>query len=192
MLLVATALLAACGSSGRELREPPPGRTAPPRKAAPAGTVPSTVEAPDVFGLATPAWPPGGDIPRQYTCDGEDVSPQLLLFNPPPDAAGLALVVSDLDDDRYHWIVVGIPPLTASFGDGELPPGAIEAPNSFGIRGWSGPCPPPGETHVYEFALYALSEPISITDTAEPEALEATIAAAALETATITGSYERA
>jgi Raf kinase inhibitor-like YbhB/YbcL family protein len=185
-------LLVACGSSGRELREPAPGQTAPPRRQAAAGSASTTaVDQLEVFGLATTAWAPGGEIPRRHTCDGEDVSPPFALFAPPAGAAELALVVTDLDNDFIHWIVAGIPPLTTSLAEGELPAGAIVATNSSGTADWVGPCPPSGEEHTYEFALYALAAPSGTTSGSEAEAVVASITAEPLETSTITGSYER-
>lgn len=190
--LATAAGLAGCGSSGRELRDPVPGATAPPRKAAPAGTIPTTTAGVlDVFGLATPAWPPGGRIPTRFTCDGDEVSPPLALFSPPVGTTELALVVTDLDNDFVHWVVVGIAPATTAFGEGELPAGAREAANSAGTTGWVGPCPPSGEDHVYELALYALAAPPAIPEGADAESAVAAISAEPIETATITGSYDR-
>jgi Raf kinase inhibitor-like YbhB/YbcL family protein len=192
LALAALVALAACGSSGRELREPTPGQTAPPRKQDAAGTVSTT--APNqlsVFGLATTAWVPGGEIPERYSCDGVSISPPLAFFTPPPNATELALVVTDLDNGFFHWIVTGIPPLTSTIGEGELPAGATEATNSGGVRQWVGPCPPQGEQHQYEFALYALAAPPGVQPGQEPESAVAAIASAPLETATMTGTYER-
>lgn len=193
LVLASTALLVAgCGSSGRELRDPPPGQTAPPRKPSSAGTVSSTVpDQLDVFGLATTAWAPGGPIPARYTCDGANVSPPFAIFVPPTDAVELALVVTDLDIDLVHWIVTSIPPGTSSVGEGELPPGAVEAVNGQGSHDWFGPCPPEGEQHVYEFAIYALGTPLTATPDQDAESVVAAISAEPLEVASMTGTYSR-
>lgn len=186
-------LLGACGSSGRNLRDPVPGQTAPPRKQAAAGTVSSTSPSElTVFGIATNDWSLGGEIPTRYTCDGADISPSFAIFVPPPGAVELALVVTDLDNDFVHWIVAGIPPMTVSVNEGEVPPGAVQANNSGGTSQWVGPCPPDGEEHVYEFALYALDTPSGVTAGQDTDSAVAALAAAPLETSTITGSYSRA
>jgi Raf kinase inhibitor-like YbhB/YbcL family protein len=192
VLAAAALLVAGCGSSGRDLREPPPGQTAPPRKPSSAGTVTSTVpDQLDVFGLATTAWSPGGPIPTRYTCDGANLSPPFAIFVPPPGAVELALVVTDLDNDLVHWIVTGISPGTSSVGEGELPPGAVEAVNGRGTEGWFGPCPPEGDEHVYEFAIYALGAPLDVAPGQDAEQVVAAISADPLEVASITGTYAR-
>ena len=72
VLAMSAGLLLACGSSGRSLRDPKPGATAPPRKESAAGTLtPSSGGSEGVFGLASTAWTPGGEIPKKFTCDGD-------------------------------------------------------------------------------------------------------------------------
>jgi Raf kinase inhibitor-like YbhB/YbcL family protein len=199
--LVATSVLtiavvaisvAACGSSGRELRDPEPGATAPQRRESSTGTLTPT-SGPDtsVFGLASDAWTPGGDIPERYTCDGEDVSPPFAVFSPPPEAVELALVMTDVDTPFVHWVTAGIAPETASFQAGEVPPGAVQAVNSGGSAQYLGPCPPNGEQHTYEFALYALPAPSGVTEGQDAPSAIAAITASPLQTASITGQFER-
>ena len=47
--------------------------------------------------LASPAIPPGGEIPAQYTCDGADISPPLSWSGVPEGTGSLVLVVEDPD-----------------------------------------------------------------------------------------------
>jgi phosphatidylethanolamine-binding protein (PEBP) family uncharacterized protein len=42
--------------------------------------------------------------------------------------------------------------------------GAVQAANSGGQPGWQPFCPPAGETHRYQFVLYALATPSGITE----------------------------
>ena len=39
----------------------------------------------------------GGEIPREYTCQGEDMSPALSWFSIPDGTRSLALIVDDPD-----------------------------------------------------------------------------------------------
>jgi phosphatidylethanolamine-binding protein (PEBP) family uncharacterized protein len=47
--------------------------------------------------LASPAIPPGGEIPSQYTCDGSDISPPLTWSGLPSRTQSLVVVVEDPD-----------------------------------------------------------------------------------------------
>jgi len=115
--------------------------------------------------LASPGLPPGGDIPKQYTCDGSDISPPLVWSGVPPKTASFALVVEDPDAPGgtfRHWaaynILASATNLAAGYRAGVAAPFA-EGRNDFGKTGYSGPCPPPGSAHRYVFTLIALSQP---------------------------------
>jgi Raf kinase inhibitor-like YbhB/YbcL family protein len=111
--------------------------------------------------LTTPAFPPGGEIPREYTCDGSNISPPLSWSGIPAGAASLVLVIEDPDAPRStfrHWGVYDIPPSAPG-----IPAGAAVgrvARNDFGQYGYGGPCPPAGGgVHHYHFELMALNRP---------------------------------
>jgi hypothetical protein len=56
--------------------------------------------------LVSPAIPPSGEIPAQYTCDGADISPPLSWSDVPAGTGSLALVVEDPDAPSgtfRHW-----------------------------------------------------------------------------------------
>jgi len=108
-----------------------------------------------------------GPIPSKFTCDGEDVSPQLSWEDVPDDAKSFALSVTDPDapgGEFIHWLVYNIPREVRSFEQASVPEGVKQVENDFGRREYGGPCPPSG-THRYIFSLYALdtSEPKGIT-----------------------------
>jgi Raf kinase inhibitor-like YbhB/YbcL family protein len=110
-----------------------------------------------VFALTSPAFTTGNAIPRRYTCDGRDVSPPLRWTAPPRAARSLALTVTDPDAPGggfVHWRATGIAAHAGALGVGAH--FAREGVNSFGRRGYSGPCPPPGPAHHYVFVLRAL------------------------------------
>jgi Raf kinase inhibitor-like YbhB/YbcL family protein len=146
----------------------------------------------EVFSLRSAAFEPGGPILAGHTCDGADVSPPLAWASTPP-AAELAVVVRDPDADGFvHWVVTGIDPLVQGLGEGGVPEGAIEHPNDFGQAGWRGPCPPDGETHTYEVAVYALPEPLVLSEVPVPSRdLVAQIEQTAAEVAVATFTYGR-
>ena len=47
--------------------------------------------------LTSPAFAEGGEIPRRYTCEGQDASPPLVWSAPPSGTKSLALIVDDPD-----------------------------------------------------------------------------------------------
>lgn len=193
-VLALLVLIAGCGTSGRALRDPEPGATAPPRKgASTTTTAASAIGAPTGSGLAisSTAWAPGGQIPIGYTCDGQDVSPPLTISGAPTGTVELVLVVTDQDLPGFvHWVVAGIPPGTPSFPQGTLPPGAVEIPNSGGGTAWVGPCPPPGSTHVYDFAVHALDAPSGLGAASTQAEVDAAVADA-VTLAAMTATYTR-
>jgi Raf kinase inhibitor-like YbhB/YbcL family protein len=117
--------------------------------------------------LKSDAFEEGQEIPRQYTCEGEDISPGLRWEGLPAGTASLVLIVDDPDvpDPKAprmvwdHWILFNIPPaadgLAEGIAPGSLPNGCAEGVNSWGRTGYGGPCPPVGR-HRYFFCLYAL------------------------------------
>lgn len=115
--------------------------------------------------LISPAFAQNGEIPRQYTCQGRDVSPPLLWSGVPDTARSLALVVDDPDapDPKapkmvwVHWVLYNLPPDTDGLSEAveSLPQGTLEGVNDWKRTGYGGPCPPIGR-HRYFFRLYAL------------------------------------
>jgi Raf kinase inhibitor-like YbhB/YbcL family protein len=147
------------------------------------------------FALTSTAFAAGASIPRRFSCDGEDVSPDLAWAGAPAGTAALVLVVDDPDARGFvHWLVLDI---TGSLS-GALPLGVSASPdapaqgtNDFGRIGWGGPCPPSGE-HRYTFTLYALSAPLGIAGAPRARDVRAALARAqVLGTAVLSARYRR-
>ena len=189
---VLTVVAVGCGTSGRTLRDPKPGATAPPRKSSTTATTAAVQAIPSLgLSISSTGWAPGEEIPRGYTCDGQKVSPPLTISGAPESTVELVLVVSDQDARGFlHWVVAGIPPGTPSFPQGQVPPGAIEAPNGSGGVAWVGPCPPAGSTHTYDFTVYALTAASGLDAISTPAQLDAALQTAS-STAAMTGTYTR-
>ena len=150
--------------------------------------------------LASPAIPPNGEIPAQYTCDGADISPPLSWSDVPAGTGSLVLVVEDPDAPSgtfRHWAVFDIPPTSRGLDAGysaNRPTAALhEARNDFGKTGYSGPCPPKGAgTHHYHFRLLAISRPT--LDLRAPAAALDVLKAAqpyVIQQAELVGTYHR-
>jgi len=146
------------------------------------------------FTLSSPNFPAGGAIPRQFTCDGQDVSPVLMWEGAPDRTAALALIVDDPDASGFvHWVAFD---LTGS-ASGGLPEGVSSSPdapmqgrNDFGRNGWGGPCPPSGE-HRYRFTLYALDQPLAMTGTPTARQLRDAMNGHVIGQAELLGRYRR-
>ncbi|MDA0798861.1 MAG: YbhB/YbcL family Raf kinase inhibitor-like protein [Chloroflexi bacterium] len=151
VLFIATAL-AGCSS------DPEPAPPVPPPEVAEI-----TVEIPTMTN--------GSIIRPRYTCDGINLSPEVTWSGVPENAVTQALILNDPDapDGAYiHWLVYDIPPDVRGFGEGFGKPfettdsGAYQSLNSAGDLGYSGPCPPDGETHIYEISVYALDRALEV------------------------------
>lgn len=118
------------------------------------------------FKLRSPSFDNRGILPAQFTCDGDNLSPEFNISGVPKKAKSLAFIVEDKDIDTKHYqdtpyqahmIVWNIPTTTTKFNRGIRPPGTIGR-NIFGNFAFGGPCPPEGETHKYTFTLYAIEK----------------------------------
>lgn len=149
--------------------------------------------------LTSTAFEDGGAIPRDYTCDGENISPPLNWNGVPNEAQSLALIVDDPDAPRgsfVHWVLYNIPP-----GLIELPQGVTEQgpPGKLGTHGrndshklrYSGPCPPRGQTHRYFFKLFALDAPLQLEEDASKAEVEQAMQGHILAQGELVGRYGR-
>lgn len=101
----------------------------------------------------------------RFTCDSEDVNPELEISGVPKEAKSLAIIVEDPDAPNgtwIHWTLWNIDPSVDTIKASSAPVGAIEGMTDFGRPGYGGPCPPEG-THRYFFKLYALDKSLDLT-----------------------------
>jgi Raf kinase inhibitor-like YbhB/YbcL family protein len=119
----------------------------------------STPSAPATIRLSSPAFAAGAEIPPRYTCDGADISLPLRWSGVPAGATSLELTMLDRDAPGFtHWSVTGLSPRLTGLSAGQVPPGAVQAPNDFGYNGYGGPCPNTGDKpHHYDLTLTALA-----------------------------------
>lgn len=182
-------VLAACGTSGRTMKAPPPGATAPPRST--TTTFGGAALSATGLTLASSAWNAGGPIPSTFTCDGQGASPPMQVAGVPTGTAELMLIVTDPAAKGYvHWAVAGIDPVTAFWAQGTVPNGAVQGRNGAGNVGWAAICPPKGQTHTYDFTLYALGQRSGLADGFDPSSVTALVAGATAQSV-LTGTYTR-
>lgn len=151
------------------------------------------------FTLSSDAFEDGATIPRQYSCDGEDLSPTLTWSDPPAGTQSFALVMDDPDAPSGvfgHWAAHGIDAETRELdlGAGNTDSPFAQARNDFGNAGYGGPCPPPGHgPHRYRFKLYALDvkELTGLGDDAGVGEVESEAQKHQIDRTELTGTYER-
>ncbi len=123
---------------------------------------------PDKFSLTSSGFKQGDSIPSKYTCDGEDVSPQLSWGTTPAGTKTIALIVDDPDASGgifTHWVLFNLPSNKTGLPEGvpkldKLGGGSIQGKNDFGRNGYNGPCPP--KRHTYRFIVYALDVDLNL------------------------------
>jgi len=127
-------------------------------------------EGMDKLIVSSPAFKHGDFIPSEYTCDGSDVSPEIVIENVPTNAKSLVLINDDPDAPMGtwdHWILYNIPASNKVVipkgikPEKEFPNGMRHGINSWGRLGYGGPCPPSG-VHRYFFKVYALDVVLDI------------------------------
>jgi Raf kinase inhibitor-like YbhB/YbcL family protein len=151
--------------------------------------------------LTSTAFSHEGEIPRRYTCDGDDVSPPLSWSGIPTGARSLALVVDDPDAPDpaapkmtwVHWVLYNLPPETTGLPeaatDSALSDGTQQGRNDWKRSAYGGPCPPIGR-HRYLFKLYALDCRLAELSQADKAGLERAMQGHILAQATLIGTYQ--
>ncbi len=142
--------------------------------------------------LTSPAFGDNGMIPAKYTCDGDDINPELLVEGIPKEAKSLVLIMDDPDapvGTWDHWIVFNIP-LVSKIEENSVPSGAVQGTNSFRKLDYGGPCPPSG-THRYMFKLYALDATLDLAEGANKADVENAMEGRILAQTKLIGLYKR-
>lgn len=133
-------------------------------------------------------------IPTKYTCDGDNINPELSFVGIPESAKSLTLIMDDPDAPRGtfdHWIVFNIPTNTPGINEGSPGLPGLPGLNSAGQTKYTGPCPPDRE-HRYFFKLYALDTMLDFpTEKPDKKMIEDKMKGHILEQAELIGLYNR-
>jgi len=145
--------------------------------------------------ITSPSFEMNGAIPARFTCDGENISPELIFSNIPSAAKSLALIMEDPDvpitikpDGMWnHWVVWNMLPAVTGIGEGSDAPGIVGI-NSRGNNKYGGPCPPDRE-HRYIFTLYALDSVLDLPHNSAKDELLVALDSHVIEQAKLIGTY---
>ena len=152
--------------------------------------------------LTSSAFAPNGPMPKQYTCQGSDISVPLAWSGLPANTKSLALIVDDPDAPDpaapkvvwVHWVLYNIPASAAGLREGAttatLPPGTREGLNDWKRTGYGGPCPPIGR-HRYFHKLYALDVVLPDLKNPNKAQLEKAMQGHVLEKFELIGTYQK-
>lgn len=146
--LALAVLATGCGSGGEEGFKP---TTASFKSGASSSATGLTIES--------SAFKDNEMVPERYSCKGSNTPPPLNWGGTPLSAKDVAIIVTDPDAPGgvfVHWIVTGLPLTAGGSISGKLPPGAKAEKNSADQAGYTGMCPPAGQTHTYIFEVLAL------------------------------------
>ena len=150
--------------------------------------------------ITSSAFEHNGSIPRVYTCEGEDISPDLSWSNLPAGTQSLALIVDDPDAPDpaaprmvyVHWVLYNLPADCTGLPKAvtDLPPGTLEGLNDWQRTGYGGPCPPIGR-HRYFHKLYALDTVLPDLGTPDKKKLLQAMEGHILAEAQCVGTYQK-
>lgn len=152
------------------------------------------------FTLTSSAFLAGGEIPQKYTCEGEDISPELRWIESPAGTISFVLICDDHDvptklkaDGVWdHWVLFNIPSHVSLIQEGvkDFPLGTKHGKNSWGLNQYGGPCPPDRE-HRYEFKLFALDTILDLPEGASKSEVEQAMQGHVLGIAILMGRYDK-
>ncbi len=143
--------------------------------------------------IISPVFKSNEKIPAKYTCQGDDINPQLEISDIPKNAKSLALIMDDPDAPAGtwdHWILFNIPPETKQISESSVPKNAVQGKNSWKENKYGGPCPPSG-THRYSFKLYALDTTLNLNENANKADVETAMKNHILAKTELIGLYSK-
>jgi hypothetical protein len=140
--------------------------------------------------ISSPDFSDSNMIPSKYTCQGDDVNPELVIKDCPEGTKTTALIVDDPDapiGNWVHWVLYNMPP-NPQIEEDSVP--GEQGMNNFGRKDYGGPCPPSG-THRYFFKSYALDARLKLPEGAGKKDLESAMEGHILDRATLIGLYKK-
>ena len=146
--------------------------------------------------ITSPSFQNNDYIPKKFSCEAENINPELHIQNVPENTKSLALIMHDPDAPMpggfTHWLIWNIDPKTEVIKENSVPAGATQGKISNGKPGYTGPCPPPGHgVHHYHFKLYALTAVLDLPASANKTDLESEIQKQLIAEAELIGLYAR-
>ena len=146
----------------------------------------------DTLKLTSSAFGNNGEIPSQYTCDGEGINPAFEISGVDANAKSLVLIMDDPDAPSGtwdHWVKFNISTSTTKIKEASEPDG-VSGVGTSGNKDYLGPCPPDRE-HRYFFKLFSLDTELELGEGATKKEVESAMEGHILQKAELIGRYER-
>ena len=149
--------------------------------------------------ITSPDFGPNGEICKENTGFGDDISPTLVLSGLSNDAKSLAIIMDDLDVPFVkafnHWVIWNIPPKSViekniPYGP-ECPDGSKQG-IGYGKNRYRGPKQPPfiHKAHRYQFTVCALDTLLDIPTFSKEEDLIKAMNNHIIQKASLIGWYK--
>jgi len=146
--------------------------------------------------ITSPEFSEGEEMPDKFTCNGQNINPELNIENIPEDAKSLVLIVDDPDAPTgtfVHWVMFNLPVEGSEKKISEnysAESSVVEGENDFGKTGYGGPCPPSG-THRYFFKAYALNDTLDLEEGSSKSDVEEEMKDKILDSGQLKGLYSK-
>jgi Raf kinase inhibitor-like YbhB/YbcL family protein len=158
-------------------------------------------EQPQDLVMSIPAFNNNEPIPTKFSCDGDNVSPEIQISGVPDNAQSLVLIMDDPDVPTQvrtegvfdHWVIFNIPVGTAVIPEGQNV--GVVGSNGRGESAYTGPCPPteyePTE-HRYVFRLFALDRELDLEEGATKDQVLEALEGSVISESILIGTFDRA
>jgi Raf kinase inhibitor-like YbhB/YbcL family protein len=149
--------------------------------------------------LLSPVFQNEGEIPKRFTCDGDNISPEFSWQEAPEEAKSFVLIFHDPDAPRRngftHWVLYDIPATINRLRENvpqeaQLADTGRQGRNDSGEIGYTGPCPPSGR-HRYFARLYALREKLNLPAGANATEVQTALDGKVIEQAELMATYQK-
>ena len=149
--------------------------------------------------IQSPAFQHQGEVPKRFTCQGENISPELSWEGAPKETRFFVLILHDPDAPRRngftHWLLYDIPAAIDRVRENvprheQLADAALQGRNDSGEIGYTGPCPPTGR-HRYFLRLYALREKLGLPAGATADEVQIALDGKVIEQCELMASYQK-
>jgi Raf kinase inhibitor-like YbhB/YbcL family protein len=126
---------------------------------------PPKPKAPNAFTVASPVVKDGGNLPAEFTGDGESASPPLTWTNIPKGTQSFALIMHHLDPEgktKIYWVLYNIDPTVTSLAKNSKDVGTMGQSTVHNRVEYAPPHSKGPGAKKYIITLYALSSKLDL------------------------------